>query len=83
VICVLYKEINILKSTGVSNDNFRYPCSICDDEHKNNRHKIFGNLDTLERHVRASHSDHPSYRAIKLLIKNLRIALDIGMLIAK
>ena len=79
----MYKEIKILKCTGSSRDDFKYPCSICDDEHKNNRHKIFDNLESLERHVRASHSDHPSYRAVKLLIKNLKIALDLGMVMNK
>lgn len=79
----LYKEIKILKCTGGISDDFRYPCSICDDENQNNRHKIFDNIDSLERHVRASHSNHASYRAVKLLIKNLRIAIDLGMVIIK
>ena len=80
---VLYKEVQILKSALERRDNFRYGCSICFDENKGKRYKTFNDIDVFERHVRASHSNHPSYRAVKLLIKNLRIAIDLGLVINK
>ena len=77
----MHKEIRILKTTGTKSDEIGFVCAICKDENGKNRTKIFDNIDSLDKHVKATHSNHPSYNAMKLLIRNLRIGLNLGVIV--
>ncbi|BDQ31151.1 hypothetical protein NZNM25_01550 [Nitrosopumilus zosterae] len=76
---MMYSRPEILKPTKVNSENLRFPCIICDDENGNRKHKVFDNIDTLDRHTKALHSKHPCYKAVKNIIRNLRKAVDLGM----
>jgi len=77
-VIFLFKELGLIKAREHLVQK-KVICVICKHLNGKNKTKIFDNINILDKHIKASHSRHPSYRSVKLLVKNVKIALDLGM----
>jgi len=53
-------------------------CSIC--IHEKTKSSLYCDFDTLIRHIRAGHTEHPSRKSLVRVIKNLESAFTLGVI---
>ena len=71
--------ITPLKTIRTKNGVIHFFCIICIDEHDSHLSRKFNSLSTLKMHTEQCHKSHPSYKSIKRLLKNIEIAVNIGI----
>jgi len=80
-LITLLSSLESIKVIRAKNSEYRFWCIICHDE-KETRHKskCFHEINSLERHLAKCHADDTKYKAVKKLVKNLKKALEMGVL---
>ncbi len=70
MMCSLLYNVTARKNKSKQKDEFENNCFLCISEHGHS--SIFNNIDSLLRHVRKVHYDHPASKRYKLAIKHLQ-----------
>jgi len=77
----LFSSLESIKVIRAKNSEHRFWCIICNDDNSTrHKSKCFTEINSLERHLAKCHADDTRYKAVKKLVKNLKKALEMGVL---
>ena len=79
---VLNNHLLLLKRVVIAKQIllFYYGCPICLSNHKCAKSKRFETIEELLNHLRGKHPNEPSRKSVQTLAKNIKVAVDLGML---
>lgn len=75
-------SLSLLKRVVIANQKSEldYGCPICLSNHKCAKSKRFETIEELLNHLRGKHPNEPSRKSVQTLAKNIKLAIDLGML---